>query len=105
MQLYTVKNLFFFSCLILITVIFNGTKCIKSHATIQFLGKTEFIQRHHFDEKYFLYIDFIALFSLSYFKYNKTTCAFMNLNVEFEFCKVLLRPPPLFSPLYNTDGW
>lgn len=27
------------------------------------LGKTEFIQRHHFDEKYFLYIDFIALFS------------------------------------------
>lgn len=63
------------------------------------LGKTEFIQRHHFDEKYFLYIDFIALFSLSYFKYNKTTCASMNLNVEFEFCKVLLRPPPLLFPL------
>lgn len=69
------------------------------------LGKTEFIQRHHFGEKYFLYIDFIALFSLSYFKYNKTTCASMNLNVEFEFCKVLLRPPPLFSPLNKTDGW
>lgn len=57
------------------------------------LGKTEFIQRHHFDEKYFLYIDFIALFSLSYFKYNKTTCASMNLNVEFEFCKVLFCSP------------
>lgn len=67
------------------------------------LGKTEFIQRHHFDEKYFLYIDFIALFSLSYFKYNKTTCASMNLNVEFEFCKVLFCSPP--SPLYKTDGW
>lgn len=62
------------------------------------LGKTEFIQRHHFDEKYFLYIDFIALFSLSYFKYNKT-CASMNLTVEFEFCKVLLRPPPPLFPL------
>lgn len=57
------------------------------------LCKTEFIQQHHFDGKYFVYIDFIALFSLSYFKYNKTTCASMNLNVEFEFCKVLLRPP------------
>lgn len=38
MQLYTVK-IFFFSCLILITVIFNRTKCIKSHATIQFYVK------------------------------------------------------------------
>lgn len=67
------------------------------------LGKTEFIQQHHFDEKYFIYIDFIALFSLSYFKYNKT-CASMNLTVEFEFCKVLLSPPPP-SPLNKTDGW